>query len=399
MAFSRRKFIVKSFSVLLSTHLLGCLDDEIYAFTPSCDGVENSLRKKRFIMNNDGNDLRKLNGQNDSLINDAQFISERTSGLEKTAITTISYSTGIFNKYTHKSELTEHFSQKAANTNLDPLQAIIDYGKENKKEIWWSMRMNDTHDSWLPKKLSKWKKDNPDCLMGNQNSHFEFGGNRWSALNYENEKVRIQVLRIIEDVLSNYEVDGIELDFFRHPVFFFPQMIGENVNDHQRSLMTQLIQDIRSLVDKKSSLVGKNLALVIRIPDSIEYSMAIGLDVDTWLCEELLDAVVIGGYFKLNKFEVFDSLQEHYNVSFYPCLSNKRLGKIEEIESWRGETIRALESKLDGLYFFNAFYPDFELYKELKSLELMKSRPHTLEEKRGRGDSFWLKRGWSYRNL
>ena len=70
--------------------------------------------------------------------------------------------------------------------------------------------MNDTHDSGSSVPLCEWKKAHPEYLVGNRNSNFPYGCNRWSSVNYALQEVRDKVYRILHDTCSRYNIDGIE---------------------------------------------------------------------------------------------------------------------------------------------------------------------------------------------
>ena len=52
-------------------------------------------------------------------------------------------------------------------------------------------------------------------------------------MDYGRPEVREKVYRILADVAGRYDVDGIEMDFFRHPVLFAAQMVGKPVTQAQ----------------------------------------------------------------------------------------------------------------------------------------------------------------------
>jgi hypothetical protein len=183
-------------------------------------------RTRRIIMNNDGNDSRKLApGESETVEN---FLSKRVSPLVGTHVDAIFYCSGVFNLYTHRSDVTElhvtrpEFSRPwtmaLINQGTDTLESVVSFGHEHDIEVFWSMRMNDTHDSsprWSYL-LTKWKKEHPEYLMKHLVEKPCYGGRRWSAVNYELPAVRNKVFEILKDVCTRYDVDGIELDFFRH---------------------------------------------------------------------------------------------------------------------------------------------------------------------------------------
>ena len=95
----------------------------------------------------------------------------------------------------------------------DPLRLMIDFGHSAGMELFWSMRMNDTHDSnpSYPVLMSRWKQDHRDLMMAPEQKRFPYGGRRWSAVDYGKEEVREKVFRILRDVATRYDVDGLEL--------------------------------------------------------------------------------------------------------------------------------------------------------------------------------------------
>ena len=58
----------------------------------------------------------------------------------------------------------------------DPLEVMIDFCRKNNLEIFWGMRMNDTHDTSNPLLRPRWKVDHPDYLMGTEDRPPKRGG-------------------------------------------------------------------------------------------------------------------------------------------------------------------------------------------------------------------------------
>ena len=249
-------------------------------------------RTRRIIMNNDGNDSRQFEpGEPQTVEN---FLSKRVSPLAGTQVDAIFYCSGVFNLYTHRSNVSElhvtepefprPWTMALINQGTDTLESVITFGHANKIEVFWSMRMNDTHDSspnWSYL-LTEWKKAHPDYLMKHLVEKPRYGGRRWSAVNYELPEVRDKVFEIVQDVCTRYDVDGIEMDFFRHPVFFLPQMTGDEVTQKQCDLMTGLLRRVRTMTEEVGMKRGRPILVAARVPDSVGYARAIGLDLVLW---------------------------------------------------------------------------------------------------------------------
>ena len=137
--------------------------------------------------------------------------------------------------------------------DTDPLQIIIDFCRQHGREVFWSMRMNDTHDSGRPDLFCQWKQDHPDYLVGVKGTKLPYGCNRWSSVDYGLAPVRDKVYRILEDVATRYDVDGLELDFFRHPVPFPTADDGDPVTQEHCDQMTELMRRLRQMADAEGA--------------------------------------------------------------------------------------------------------------------------------------------------
>ncbi len=367
-------------------------------------------RQRRIIVNNDGNDCR--NRPEGAPKNAEAFLAKRTTPLVGSQVDAIFYCTGVFNYYTHASEETEcrdggdrgvedwAYELKEIE-GRDSLEIMTDFGHEHGMEVFWSMRMNDTHDSADPALLGQWKKDHPEYLMGEKGERFPHGNGRWSSVNYGLAEVREKVFRILYDVGGRYDVDGLELDFFRHPVYFKPQMMGEPVTQEHCDMMTGLVRRVRRMTESVALERGRPMLISVRVPDSVGYCKAMGLDIERWLEEDLIDMVAGSGYFHLEPWENLVALGKKYDVPVYSCLSASRIVSPSKPESagnidvWRGEAQRAWEAGVSGIYTFNRFNPEDPIFRELGSEETLRGLPAAYERNPGSTGTMrrWLKGG------
>lgn len=366
-------------------------------------------RTRRIIMNNDGNDART--GDKPVPHDVETFLQQRTTPLVGSQVDAIFYCTGVFNLYTHQSDETELRGHGDKNTvdwgweltklNTDSLRVITDFGHEHQIEVFWSMRMNDTHDSGDNALLCQWKQDHPDYLMGTKDDRFPYGGKRWSAVNYGLPEVREKVFRILRDVATRYDIDGLELDFFRHPVYFKPQMTGEPVTQAHCDMMTDLLRRVRTMTAEVAEQRGRPLLISVRVPDSLGFAKAIGLDYEQWLQEDLIDLLVGSGYFHLEPWENFVALGRKYDVPVYACLSASRIvspsrpGDRVAPSVWHGEAALAWKAGTSGIYLFNCFNPKDQLFRTLGSPETLlplEALPRPITGSK-RTIDYWLKDG------
>jgi hypothetical protein len=366
-------------------------------------------------MNNDGNDLNQAAPRDDMA--PADFLAGRTTGLEHTHVDSIFYCSGVFNLYTHRSEESEfhvhkgspanewrgvHWAQQLVERGTDTLETIVGWCRAHGREAFWSMRMNDQHDqahAWL---FTRWKDEHRDWLM---NTNDGYPRRSWSLLDYTEPGVREKVFRILQDVATRYDVDGIELDFFRHPCLFRAQKEGREVTQDLRDSMTELMRRARTMMDGAAATRGRPMLLAVRVPDSVDYCRAMGIDLGRWLSEDLVDIVVGGGYFKLRPWEDLAALGREHDVPVYACFVPRRLaggGEPEQgtdLRRWRGEALRAWRAGVNGVYTFNRFDPSDAIFREIGDPALLDRLDRTDQESfavAGGGyldPGFWLKEG------
>ncbi len=197
-------------------------------------------RRRRIIMNNDGDDVFSA-----PQATPESFWAQRCSGLEGSHVDAVFYcTTANFALHTHDSRCAEIydvsdeilFSSSRAldfiSQGRDNLQLVVDFCHANEMEAFWSLRMNDTHDNWYPALQSEFKRRHPEFLLfqpadvgrprqGLVESHMNA-----TAVDYGHQDVRDLQFEIIRDVCERYDVDGIELDFLRQPIFFRPTLDG-----------------------------------------------------------------------------------------------------------------------------------------------------------------------------
>ena len=342
-------------------------------------------RQRRIILNNDGNEVvYQL-----SRATPEELLSKRTTGLVGTQVDTLFYCTWSsgFGMFTHSTDVGERFTATSGvfSRNLtgellqaghDPLRIVTEYCREQGIEIFWSMRMNDTHDvsTRYPEMFPQFKRDHPEYLVGSAATPTRNG--RWTSVDFDHEQVRDYAFRIIEEVCTRYDVDGVELDFFRHPTLFASTASGGTASDHERSLMTELMQRIRIMADTRARERSRPLLIAVRVPDSAGYCRDLGIDLETWLLEDLVDLLVVSGYFRLEEWETSVKLGHRMGVPVYPCLSESRMrNSVVKMRksplSYRARAASAWQAGADGIYLFNFHNPAAPMLRELGDPELL----------------------------
>ncbi|MFH1268017.1 MAG: family 10 glycosylhydrolase [Planctomycetota bacterium] len=342
---------------------------------------EAAHRKRRIIFNNDGCDAVYFCDK----ATPETLLESRTTALLGTQVDSIFYCTWCsgFSNFTHNTKIGHVFTRKEEQLSnnkvdqfleqgTDPLKIMVDFCRKNEIEIFWSFRMNDTHDvstAWYgPLLFPQLKKDHPDWLLGSREKPTKHG--RWTGVDYGREEIRDLAFRFIQEVCENYDVDGVEFDFFRHLNYFKRVSMGEHAGPEEREMMTGLLRRVRKMTERIGRQRGRPILVAIRVPDSIEYCAAMGFDLVRWLEDDLIDLMAASGYFRLNPWETTVELGHKHGVPVYPCLSESRLkGETQKVrasvEGYRARAMNVWDSGADGVYLFNSFNPRSPLWSEL----------------------------------
>lgn len=344
-------------------------------------------RRRRMIFNNDGGDVfvgHIESGITKKDVTPQAFWEARCLGLENSHLDSIFYctTTGSFNLHSHNSRVAELFTASHPNVfprnyasalieqGRDNLQLVIDFCRKHGLEAFWSQRMNDTHDNWYPTlMLSAFKREHPELLL----FHPEDRGKPMqglvephmnaTAVDYGKPEIRDRQYEIIRDVCERYDVDGIELDFMRQPIFFRPTMEGLPVAQEHMDIMTDFVARVREMTEKAGKNRGKPVLIAICVPNLPDIARSVGLDVEEWLKRDLIDIVIASlehmGF--TGSLGPMMKMKDRYDVPVYARLS----GTLRGMDRWAGAVTNAWRAGVDGIQTFNIFSPHWEGWRIL----------------------------------
>jgi glycosyl hydrolase family 10 len=267
----------------------------------------------------------------------------------------------------------------------DPLAVVVDHGHKNKMEVFWSYRMNNPECSFISWGLSQRKRDNPQYIMGTKADFEKYPHSNpkaWYTLSdYENPEVRDHIVRIFEDVCQRYDIDGIELDFIRHPLFFRPNLEGKPAQPSHVEMMTDMLRRIRAVTERESIKRGRPILVTVRAPLSVKSCLDIGLDIRAYLEEDLMDILIAGqDYIQMAvaaSLKDMVDLGHKYQVPVYALLvPPKPYDRYRhDNRAWWAAAMNRFYWGADGIYLFNLFptKPD-ERFNQLGSVETLKGR-------------------------
>lgn len=175
------------------------------------------------------------------------------------------------------------------NKGLDLYEIMISRLRRNGICPWLSFRMNDIHDSNDPTgiRASDYRYEARErglCRIAHRPIQDYFD----NCLNFMIEEVRERWLAYINEQLTRYNVDGIELDFMREPFCFCPGDEGEG-----REILTEFIRSVKDIAMRHCMERGNRMRMMVRIPPDPVQAYDLGFDVYTWIRDKLVDILVV----------------------------------------------------------------------------------------------------------
>ena len=172
----------------------------------------------------------------------------------------------------------------------DPLGLMVDKLKDAGITVLAGIRMNDHHgsiDMWTP-----WEQEHKEWSLAK-----DTGDRGWRAvgdlrqMDYAVEAVRAHRLEIIKEIVTNYDVDGIQLDFGRTAPFL------SEPKREKAKFMTQYLRDVRKVLDDAAGNSRRKLILGAILPWDLDFCQREGLEIRRWVREGLVSHVSPGEWF------------------------------------------------------------------------------------------------------
>ena len=385
-----------------------------------CEAAKN--RPRQVIYENDGDDCLVFPKNREKSI--ANWLDLRTSYLKNTEVDTVFYTPTeagfghVSLKIKNADPLMVKFGPEDNRVNLTPwlfeqgtdtLTEQIKYARENDLEIFVDVRMNDVHDvadrPGAPHILfPPFKRKHPELLFGSWDKPSPYGA--WSSLDYGQKAVQDYFIAHVGEILEKYDVDGLSLDFFRQPNLFKSVAWGKKVSPEEREIMTRLMREVRRLADKYGRMRGRPVLIAIRVPDSVDYCMEMGVDLETWFRDGLVDMMIAAGNFHLNPWKYSAELCKKYGVKFYASIdmpqftpSTGTLSRYSD-SSYHARSAAAFAAGADGNYYFNLFNRSAaeRLMLKPEQLRLRDKRYHVTDRYLGNAADH-IKGGEKFNNL
>ena len=261
----------------------------------------------------------------------------------------------------------------------DPVRIALDEAQRIGMDFWLQLRMNDWHHFDSAGETyriigSHFYEQHPEYLLGDGVSGWpeSLGRNMRFFQDFAHEEVRRIRFETAGEAMERYpEADGWEYDFMRCPGYFASG--SERGNAH---LITDLISRTRAMLDELGARHGKSYGLSVRVPNTIEGALRLGLDIPRWIDDHLVDIVVPSTFFVQDTEEdvrewvelaagrpvrIHPAIEEAYatgatqgrDVAAHQIADS--IMRPLTVEMIRAIAARHLAGGADGLYLFN--YP------------------------------------------
>ncbi len=234
-------------------------------------------------------------------------------------------------------------------------------------EVWGSLRMSDLHAAFRSRTLEElddvFKAQHPEFLMAPMTDRrlpSELTEQRlWVALDYTYPEVRRHRVDYIARTAARHDFDGYELDFNRMGIHF-PMGQGRQ----KAHLMTDLMRQIRERLNAIGDERGRPYTLAVHVMDSLETNLEIGLDVQAWAREGLVDVLLVGLGYMPDQLAIgqWVRLAGETGVQVYPSINPNTMragawetlrGKPSFRQGMRAYADYYLDQGADGIYLFN----------------------------------------------
>ena len=295
----------------------------------------------------------------------------------------------------------------------DPPKIVVPAAKKRGVDIFYSLRLNDCHDSFGHERLlATFKVEHPEWTIGA--GHPEVHPSVHRNLNFAVPEVCNLKFAVIEEIFRKYDFDGLEIDFLRSPPYFIPSEAPKNAH-----LLTQFLERVREHLNHRGRARGRQIPLAVRVNPTLEACRLDGFDISTWVEERLVDSLSLGSGNIDCDVEAFKSLTDGTGILVYPCVYGWPSGYniifgFEDSEPM----LRALASNYwhqgaDGIYTFNwnahsyvhrpdknpQFAPQRQLLREIDTLQAMRGKDKLYVADRLLGPKPMLPHNWLHATL
>jgi len=216
---------------------------------------------------------------------------------------------------------------------------------------WISLRMNDHHYTKDFSRVSPLFFEHPELRTR--------GGT--GLFNYARPEVRQHYMKLVEEVLQRYDVDGLELDWIRTADNF------EQADfERGRGILTEFVTAVRKQTTAAAGRWGHPVRLAVRVPATPAFARGKGFEAVAWAREKLVDMLIPADWWSGYTNTPVEEWRSELGApgrdclivpctgSTYACTAKGRT-MARNLVGMRGFAASMLDRGADGVYLFNHF--------------------------------------------
>ena len=241
--------------------------------------------------------------------------------------------------------------RKWLDNDIDIMKVIVDECHKRGIECFHTHRLNGYDGEWdlagtLVRPYAHPLKDkHPEWLIDG----------RWgpgALWDFAYEGVRVFKVATLRELAENYDLDGIDINFARHPPCLAPGRQWEN-----RDAMTDFVRRVRIALQEVAAERGRPILLSVQVPSTVAGCHFDGYDVETWVRQNLVDIFVVGTHSFDVEIQEFKRITAGKNIKIYPCMDDHHHEpsgyRSPPIEVERGYAANWWHQGADAMFTFN----------------------------------------------
>ncbi|MXY44657.1 MAG: family 10 glycosylhydrolase [Dehalococcoidia bacterium] len=208
------------------------------------------------------------------------------------------YDTKVGERWGHNVDLTDHQiwyragmnAEQMIDSGTDPLMLVCEHAKKRGFQFLPHILLNMVHTDHgrvTNCRVADFTSEHPEWQVGPEPDYPEAEFDIPNRLSYAHPEVRADRLAVIRELVTDYPSDGVEMNFDDYT----PLIARREIEEHTDTL-TEWMRDIRQACDAAAAAQGIAKRLVVRMPGTLEGSKSIGLDLERWIREEIVETVI-----------------------------------------------------------------------------------------------------------
>ena len=245
--------------------------------------------------------------------------------------------------------------------DTDPVELALKFARKHGYEFVLNMRANDIHDAWFDCWMCDFKKNHPEFLCGSKTSKPKVGN--WSAYDFAHPEVRERFCAYVREWFDNYDPDGFMIDYYRFPLFFKSVGDGGYASQQEMDDYTEMLRSLRDYAEMVGRRRGRPIYFAFRLPDSLMLCKLMGMDVERWMKEGLMDIYIASGdNGRYGDYEPIAEACRQYGIQFFGSVDSSWINASHpafarnSVASFNAQFASANVLGASGLYMFNMFY-------------------------------------------